>query len=183
MELQPGAKAEKESRPPLVPDWVIRTGGLVGFLLLSLAAVGILGAVVLLPEYTRLKNDEYRRDCEAATVKDLQSLIKVHGRFFADVPQDPVELSRLAMSICSYVPTSETVIPIRSRLPSTPGMVKINPAPRPPKPDDVLIRYSARVENPATRRGLCLIAGGLMLAAMFLYSTPGRRKKLLAQPS
>ncbi len=178
MELQPGERAEKESRPPLLPDWVIRTGGLVGFLLLSLAAVGILGAVVLLPEYTRLKNDEYRVQCEAATVKDLESLVKTNERFFAAVKGgDPVETSRLAMSICSYVPTNETVIPIRSRLPSTPGVVKINPAPRPPKPDDMLIRYSARVENPATRRGLCLIAGGLMLAAMFLYATPGRRRQ------
>ena len=178
MEPQPGAKAEKESRPPLVPDWVIRTGGLVGFLLLSLSALGILGAVVLLPEYTLLKNEQYRRDCEAAAVQDLQSLIKANGRLAAAIRDDAVEIGRLAMSICDYVPTNETVIPIHSRIsPSTPGIVKINPAPRPPKPNDALIRLSARVENPATRRGLCLIAGGLILAAMFLYSTPGRRKQ------
>jgi len=153
-------------------------GRLVGFVLLVGPAMAAVGAVVLLPPYARLAQRQYRRDCERARTARLEAVSDAQQQLIAALPHDKVLTARLAMRQESLWPEREVVVVDPGR-PSErpPGMIPASAAPDPPPPDGVLIRWAAKLADPATRRGLFILAAGTMLAAMLLFAPPSRYRQ------
>jgi len=57
--------------------------------------------------------------------------------------------------------------------PLPPGVVVPPSAPRPALPPEWLVRAAQKLQNPGRRRGLLLLATGLVITALFLFA-PGR---------
>ena len=153
-----------------LPRWLCALGRLIGFLVLAGPAVVILAGVVLLPEYAQWKNDQYQRDLVAAQTADLETLRDVQEGMIDAATHDPVYVKALAMHLCNLWPTGEQVLEAAAASGYTPGVAVLTPHPRPAPPDDPYLRVAAKVQNPPTRRGLLLIAGGLMLFAVLLFA-------------
>jgi hypothetical protein len=180
-------EATAEEKTFFFPRWFRAVCRLVGFLLLALPAVGILAALVLLPEYAAWKNDVYQRDLVAAETADLESLKEAQERLVQAAYDDPVFIKRLAMWNLNLLPANEQVLD--SLLPPAPppGRVTIVPHPRPAPPDDPFLRAAAKVSLPpdatspeyqeraGTRRGLFVVSAGLLLFAVLLFG-PGARR-------
>ena len=179
------AEEETVDQPQGWPRWVYAFGRLVGFLILTLPAVAILAALILLPEYTAWKQEVYRRDCAAVRTANLESFKEAQEKMVLACYDDPVHIKRLADSICNLKPANEQVLP--SGLPPAPlpGMVTGQPHAPPPEPNDQLIRLGAKVspsdpDTATTRRGLFLVSLALLLFAVLLFGPAARRRK--AQP-
>jgi hypothetical protein len=56
-----------------------------------------------------------------------------------------------------------------------PGAVRLARHPRPRPPRGWMVRAAARAADPATRRGLLLLAGAALAAALFLFAPRERR--------
>jgi hypothetical protein len=183
-------------------------GRLVGFALLALPSLGILAAVVLLPEYAAWKNEVYQRDLVAAQTADLKSLKEAQERMLAAAYEDVTFIKRLAMWNCNLWPTNEQVLDLtppavrgaggsasagrtadvrssggaaRESDGPPPGIIVGEQHPRPAKPDDPFIRAAAKLadnpgkDNAPMRRGLLIVAAGLMLFAVLLFAPAPRR--------
>jgi hypothetical protein len=174
-------------------------GRLVGFALLALPSVGILAAVVLLPEYAAWRNEQYQRDLVAAQTADLRSLKEAQERMLAAAYEDVTFIKRLAMWNCNLWPTNEQVLDLtppgarsaggrsagaRDNDSAPPGIIVGEQHPRPTVPDDPFIRAAAKIadspakDNAPLRRGLLIVAGGLMLFAVLLFAPAPKRSPL-----
>ncbi|HUT61672.1 MAG TPA: hypothetical protein VNA25_27855 [Phycisphaerae bacterium] len=169
---RPGRKAEPAAQRPALLGVL---GRLAGFALLAGPALAILAAVVLLPEYTGMLKDRYERDRVAAETADIEALRNAQERMVNAAREDVVFIKRLAMWYCNLWPSDEAVLDSPAQSGPPPGMVVTNPHPRPAPPDERLMGLASRLENPPTRRGLLLVAGGLMVAGMLLFGAAPRR--------
>jgi len=147
----------------------------VTFCLLAATAMAVFAAVLLLPEYARLRQVQYQLARQQATMATLRSLIEGNERYIAELPHDAVLTKRLAMNELGYWPQDEVVVLTAGgpRQPS-PGMVVAPAAPEPQPPADFLIDAARRVADPPTRRGLLLLAVVGLVAALLLF--PGGRE-------
>ncbi len=161
-----GTKAEKT--PPIKPI----ASGLAFCLLAGLGAV-IAAGVVLLPPYARMKLTQYRRDCLTAKVADEQAALAAYDRMIAAAPHDPVLTQRLAMNQLGMAPRQAMVDRVSNV--ETPGVVRIHHTPRPTPPSGWVMRTARRLQKPRLRRGLLLLAGMSVLAAVLLFLLPDRR--------
>lgn len=167
------------AKPPASDDWLAklrRVMGLLAFLTLASIAMCILGAVVLAPEYAAMVHDQYARDCKAVQTEQLKALIAAQNRMEAAASQDVDFIKRLAEWYCDLLPTNEEIKPSGFGAPP-PGIIIPAKIPNPVQTQNVLTRIAEKLQNAGTRRGLCLVAGGLMLAAMSLFSGLGSRKR------
>ena len=179
MALQRGREAEGTEPPPTL-GFLYATGRMVGFLMLTVPAMLVVAAVVLIPEYSRLRAAQYEHDLEATTNADLQTAIDAHDRLNSGLQEDDTLIKRFAMSELNLQPRNEYV--------SAGGVASARPVgtitpyrhPRPATPPGWLVSLSAKLEDPPKRRGLLLVATGALLGAMFLFSPPekyGRREE------
>jgi len=176
------------------PRWFRTLAKLAGFLLLTLPAVGIVAALVLLPEYAAWKNDVYQRDVAAAQTADLEAYKEAQEQVVLAAYNDPVLVKALAEWSLNLLPSNEQILESRLPPPPPPGHVTIVPHPRPAPPDDPFLRAAAKVSLPAdekspqykeraaTRRGLFAVSAGLLLFAVLLFG-PGAKRGLGRQPA
>ncbi|MFP4140381.1 MAG: hypothetical protein ACLFVH_00525 [Phycisphaerae bacterium] len=161
-----GTKAE--STPPIKP---IASG--LAFCMLAGLGAAIAAGVVLLPPYARMKLTQYRRDCLTAKVADEQAALVAYDRMIVAAPHDPVLTQRLAMNQLGMTPRLAVVERVSSV--ETPGVVRIHHTPRPPRPSGWIMRTARRLQQPRLRRGLLLLAGMSVLAAVLLFLLPDRK--------
>lgn len=154
-------------------------GQLVAFLFLTLPAVSVLAAVVLVPEYSRLKTLEYQRDLLRADNADMAMQVEAQERFNRGLLEDETLVKAFAMSEWNLTPKNEYVLvtPGATTLP----VASITPYrhPRPEPPDSRLAGWAMKLEDPVKKRGIWLMISGSLLAAMFLFSPviENRRKQ------
>jgi len=158
--------------------FVSATGQFVTFCLLAGMAMAVFGAVLLLPEYARLRQAEYQLARQKATIADLESLITGNDRLIAALPDNAVLTKRLAMNELGLWPEDEVVV-ISDRGPrrQSPAVVVTKAAPRPEPPVGWIMDAAKRVANPPTRRGLLLLAVIGLVAAMILFPGAGEQKR------
>ncbi len=154
-------------------------GRLVGFALTAGLAVGLVGAVVLLPAYARVAQARYEQGVQEAQTADLNGLVEAQARMIRDLPRDAVLTSRLKMSQEAAKPDSGAVV---YSLPTVgpgkpPDLVWVDRAPRPDPPPAWLVHVAGRFRRTETRRGLLLVACGALVVAMFLFSAPDKYRR------
>ncbi|MFP4055078.1 MAG: hypothetical protein ACLFV7_14555 [Phycisphaerae bacterium] len=163
-------KCGTRAEPPIVP-----IASLAGFVMLAGLAVAIVAGVVLLPPYARLVRTCYQRDCLAAQVADETAALGAYDRMIAQAPTDPVLTQRLAMNQLGLAPRNARVERTAGGQLTTPGVVEVQPAARPQRPNGWMIRSARRLEQPSLRRGMLLLAGLSLLAGVVLFLLPDRR--------
>jgi len=143
---------------------------LVGFLVLTGAALATIGGVVLLPAYAEMVQTEYQLRCLRADVAEAQAWIAVNERLIADLPYDPVITKRLAISQSGWLPDNElVVVPPGSGQTGPAPLVSVPRQPRPPQPSGTALRLAAGIDMPGARRYLFAAAGVAMLAAVLIF--------------
>lgn len=161
-------------------------GRTVGFTVLGSLSLAILAGVVLLPPYARLVEARYRRDCLQARIADRETLIAVNDRLIRALPQDDVMTRRLARSQSEWIPADEAVAidldpAKRGFAPSQ--IVTVTPHRRPAEPDGWIVRTAAKLQVPARRVALLLLAGVYMLVALFLYAPREKHRRAHPEPA
>ncbi len=174
-----------DEAPRGLPRWACFLGRQIGFLVLAVPAIALVAGVVLLPEYAAWKDDVYKRDMAAAQTADLQAIRDATERMLTAAYDDVVFIKRLAMFNCNLLPSDAKVLD--SHLPEgpPPGVVLGQPHPRPAEPNDAFLRAAAKVapndpRTAPTRRGLLLVAAGLLLFAVLLFGPGARRRPAAA---
>jgi len=147
------------------------------FCLLGGMAMVVLGAVLLLPEYARLRQARHQLARQKATIADLESLITGNDRLITALPDNVVLTKRLAMNELGLWPEDEVVV-ISDRRPrlQSPAMVVTKLAPRPEPPVGWVMDAANRVANPPTRRGLLLLAVIGLIAVVMLFPGAGEQE-------
>ena len=149
----------------------------MGFVLMLALALAVVAGVVLLPPYAKLQQEKYRRDCDALRVAEAQATVEAMDRMLAEAPSDEVLTKRLAWSRLGLYPAGEQVARTTGRgflLSGSPGTLSVIRYPDPPPPDPWLMSLAEKLNQPARRRGLMVLAGCLAVAAMLLLA--GKRK-------
>lgn len=153
-------------------------GRFVGYCLLTFPALAIIAGVVLLPAYANLQDQQHIRDVEQAELADMESAKTAYDRLIEGVRNDPVLVKRLSMNMLRTLPSDEEVWADPAVPPAIPpGLIATHRYPRPDPPSGAAIRIARRLGNPATGRGLFLLATGAMLTAMFLFAPPQKYNK------
>jgi len=147
---------------------------MIGFVALGGFGLAILAGVVMLPAYGRLVRARYQRDCLKAQNARMQTRADA-GAMIIAAENDQMLIRRLAASRLRLQPANEIVI----RDPQNPpagNLIEPVDYPRPPRPGGWVIRVADRLEKRSARRGLFVVAVGLMTAAMFMFLPPQRRR-------
>ena len=168
-----GPKDEPAVDTPRDLNFLFAFGRFVGFLLLAVPALAIVAAVVLLPAYQSMKAMEYQRDRTRAVIATYRDRIKATRRVIEEAPADEQLTLQVRMAQERLLPPNEVVVvdPKAPPMPP-PGSVTGPVRPMPPPPSDALLSMAQKIQSPATKRGLFLLAAAAMLAAMFLFSPP-----------
>jgi len=146
------------------------------FCLLVAAAAGLFGAVIMLPEYARLEEARYQLALQEATNARLRALIESNDRYIAELPHDAILTKRLAMNEFGYWPKDEVVV-LSGEGPAmhSPAGVVPPPLEEPAPPSGWIIATAQRVSHPPTQRGMALLAGLALIAAVLLFPGVARR--------
>ncbi len=167
-----------------------RTGALavfigrgVGYFAMVTVALIILAGVVLLPSLAQLQQTEYRRDCDGKRVQEAVATVAAMDRLLAAAPSDEVLTKRLAWSRLGVLPSNEQISVKRPIIGSpAPGTLSTIRFENPPPPDPWINRLAMKVQIPAYRRGLIVMAGCLALAAMLLFAPhPTQKSEIVAE--
>ena len=168
-----GTKDKTQSQPARARSFWPGLVRAVGFCALTGAAGAILAGVVLLPAAAELAWTKYQRDCDAVCLAEAQATVDALGRLQQEIASDEVLARRLAWSHLGLVPRNEvSVTGTASSAEPLPGTIPSVDSPDPPKPGGWVIASARRVTRPATRRGLLVLAGSLVLSAMLMFG-PG----------
>lgn len=148
-----------EASPPAGPGrWVL-------FVVSVGAAMALVAGVVLLPAYAALRRAEWERDCLAAQARAARAEIAAYDRMLDAAPDDPVLTKRLAITQLGLQPRREKVV-YEGSVPR-PAVLEL-PAEDAPTPPAAWVQTAAsRLRRPRTRRGVLLLAAGMLSAALF----------------
>jgi len=175
---RPGQKDNPSACEPRGGSGVPAAGQLLGFVLLSAAALAIFAAIVLIPAWSRHEQARYERDLLAARREDARSAIETYDRLIEAAPGDQVLTKRLARHELGLYPRDEVVVIDPGAAPAPPpGAISYPKAPRPDPPPAWLVGLGNRLSKAPLRRGLLLMAAAAMLAALFLFTSASRRPK------
>lgn len=155
-------------------DRLIRWGAFVG--LVGLAML-IIAGVVWLPNIARLRQLEHQRACQELRIKEAEATIAAMQRLISEVPTNEVLTKRLAWSKLGLLPSNEAW-PLHTNVPPPPTPGSLSPIryPDPPAPNANIDQWAQKVQSPAYRRGLLVLAGSMIVAAMLLFPAPVRRR-------
>lgn len=149
---------------------------MTGLLITAGTAMALLAAVVLLPAWYWREQARIQRDELAAKVSTQQAYVEYKQGLVEALKRDPRQNAQLLMRQQHvHLPDEE---PVDVPAPADPPVIQMLAARAPkPQPGDPLIMHLAeRVIDPATRRGMLLVAGILMVMAMMLFQPPEQRK-------
>jgi hypothetical protein len=150
-------------------------------------ALTILAGVVLLPPHARLQTLEHQRDCRAVRLQEARDTCAAMDRLLTVGVLDPVLTERQARGVLGWFPTGEVVVidpNIRPEIAS--GVLSPVRYPDPPAPAGWDMDLARKVQAPARRRGLFVLASAMMLAAVLIFAPPSfrlRPKRPLAPPA
>ncbi len=148
-------------------------GRFVGFMLLAGPALAIIAGIVLLPAYKSMKTTQYERDCRRSANAQYKEYLDAVNRQIAEAPEDEQFTLRLRMEQGRLMPPGEVAIEVPNDPGEhPPGTIYAAPSTKPAPPSGLLLTMADRVADPATRRGLLLLAAVAMLAALFLFAPP-----------
>jgi hypothetical protein len=148
---------------------------MIGFVTLAGLALAILAGLVLLPAYAQWSEVVHERDCQKVAVAEHEATVEAQRRLLEALPDNDVLTKRLALSQGELMPGKEVVVQKPGATRSQPDVIQPIHYQRPPRPDNWLLTLAGKVQKPATRRGLLLLAAGTLLTAMFLFAPPDRR--------
>ncbi len=174
--MERGTSSQRQDAPNGL-GFLYAMGRFVGFCLLAVPALLIVASVVLLPAYQGMLNTLHQRDCIRADNQAIKAYIEQTERLIRQAPEDEQFTLRLRMAYDRVVTPNEVVVEDPSLQPSVPGVVRVVAAPKPPPPSNLLLSMADKVQNPSTRRGLFLLAGLAMLAAVFLFAPAEKYKQ------
>ncbi len=151
--------------------WIRRSA----FLGLAGLAMAILAAVVLLPDYARLRRLQHQRRWQELRVQEARASVAGMDRLLADLPTDEVLTKRLAWSKLGMMPSNEAW-PIETRLSAPPAPGTLSPVryPEPPAPNRLWNSLARQLQRPAYHHSLLLLAGGMLISAFLLFAPPRR---------
>jgi len=182
--MERGKKDDAGRQWPLPIRAMFTTGRMVGFMVLAVPAIVIFAVVVLIPQSARLQSAVYERNLERADKADLAALRDAYGRLNLALLEDETLVKRVAMSELNLQPKDEYVCFNPDVAANPVGTITMRPAPRPATPGGWITVLANRLEDPAKRRGLLLLAAGALLAALFVFSAPEKyRGKKPANPA
>ncbi|HUS47003.1 MAG TPA: hypothetical protein VM098_02700 [Phycisphaerae bacterium] len=174
----------EQSRPARPTGLLFAVGRLVGFSLFAGLATTIFAGIILLPPYASYVQARYERDCLAAEVADLAALVATKDRFIAAMPHDRVFAKTLMMSHARITPPDEVVLTDPKAQPVAPSeSVYAKRHPRPAQPEGPLLQMAGKIERPAVRRGLCVLAALSLAMALFLFSSPKKYRRRAPRPA
>ena len=148
----------------------------VMFCLLAGAAVGLFGAVLLLPEYAKCRQTQYQQARKELASARLDGYIAGYEQINAELPHDAVLIKRLTMNELGYWPKDEVVV-LSNKGPCahSPATVVVPTTPEPTPPAGWVMTVAQRVADPPTKRGLILLSVVGLVAAVLLF--PGGAKQ------
>ena len=151
------------------------------FILIVLPGMAIPAAVYLLPTYRGMVVAEHERDCVHARTQAFQDFLTRNDEFIRTLPEDELHTRRLIIMQNRLAMENEVVVEDPNLPPAIPpGMVSL-PEPRMPSaPDNQFLALAGRLDDVRTRRGLLLLWGLTMVAAMLVFTPSGSRKADLA---
>jgi len=129
-------------------------GRAVGFILLAGPALAIIAALVLLPAHARLVRTHHKLAVRKTQIRRAEMLADANNRLIRAIPNDRSLARRLVLrTVCSQL---------------------LRPAPPqfPPRPSGWLLDVAYRLQKPALRRGVFVVACLTLAAAMFLFAPP-----------
>ncbi|MFW6153907.1 MAG: hypothetical protein ACOC95_01705 [Planctomycetota bacterium] len=151
-------------------------GRLLGFAIVAGMALALLATVVVLPAWARL--DKARADREALVYRTAvyDRLIAYRTELIDAVKTDPLQTERLLMAQRNYRRPGEAVYALDDVPADPPVLQAIKAQLPPPRPTSAtLATLSRRVQRPATRRGVLLLSGLLMVLATVMFLPPRHR--------
>jgi hypothetical protein len=144
--------------------------------------LAVLAGVVLLPVCGRLADMQHRLGCLRASATDAQAQVRANQGLIRALPEDEILTMRLARSELEWLPTDEMVVIDPARRPAgPPALVTVPRHPRPDRPNQRFMHIAAKLEEPAMRRSLVLLAAWGFLAGILLspgHSQPQATGKL-----
>jgi hypothetical protein len=155
-------------------------GRMVAFLILAIPAVAMLGALVLLPAWISHQNTLYDGEMLKAEIADTQLRIAGNEAGIKAADNDHIYQKRLAISLLGLLPPDEVIVDNPNLPPSTPGVVKLTPHPRPSRPDDWFYQMGVRLQNRRTQLGLAALSFAALAAGIFIFPTP---RKYIPKPA
>jgi len=147
-----------------------------GFVLVAAASLVVAAAAVWLPAWARRQAAWDQRDRLRAVAAANDKLIHYRCATAEAIRCDPVHTRLLLMAQQNYSTPGELVVPVEGA--AADGAVSEFLQVPPPRRQSALLRFLAgRIDNPRARRGLLVVAGGLMVTAFvgFLPREPGGR--------
>ncbi len=151
-------------------------GRVIGFLMMAVPAMAILAGVVVVRPYASMLQAEYDEACTQARVADAEAQVQANERLITTLPTDQVLTKRLAESQLPVTPQHEMIIPSVAPFAglkrSMPDLVVPEPSPRPAPPPQWFMTAAGKLQNPATRRSLLLLALGGLITAVYLFTPP-----------
>ena len=170
----------------------------LGFVLLAGAGLGLLAGVVLVPAWADAQRADYERGCLAAEIADARAHSRALGRL-----ADALEAGRDETLVQRHLARYLNLRPPGHALPVSPAwagngpagapdepsaarggrapaataeaVVLYEPHPRPPPPSPRVQALAARLQRPALRRGLLLLAALAIAASLLLFPPPRAR--------
>jgi hypothetical protein len=149
----------------------------LGVLITAGVAMAILAAVVLLPAWQRRELARVQRDDLARQVRVQRELVQYKQGLMEAVKRDPRQTAQLLIQQQHYHLADEASIPLDA--PADPPLAQMLAAraPQTPAPAALVMNLAQRAGDPATRRGMLLVAGVLMVAAMLLFQPPQTKER------
>jgi hypothetical protein len=155
-------------------------GRMVAFLILAIPAISILAALILLPAWISHQNTWYDGEMRKAEIADTQLRIAGNEASIKAADSDRIYQKRLAISLLGLLPPDEVIVDNPNLAPSTPGVIKITPHPRPSRPDDWFYQMGLRLQDRRTQVELAILSFAALAAAIFIFPTP---RKYIAKPA
>ncbi len=175
--MEHGTSNESPRQLSLIVRGLLALGRFIMFLVLAVPAMAIVAAVILLPAYQGLLGTQYQRDCLKSDLAVYESTITKRDQMIQQAPEDEQLTANIAMAQTGMVPKNVVVLydPDGPKIPA-PGQILSTAQPHPPKPSGLAMTMADKVQDPSTRRGLFLLAGMGMLAALFLFASDERQQ-------
>ncbi len=153
-------------------------GRMVGFILLSGAAVAAFAAVVLVPEYAELLHARQGLSAQAGRTDEMERQIRANERYIQGILSDPVLNKRLAMFQGDLWPGNSSVALCPAEATDTPPLVpRVAPAAPPEPPPAWVLQAAERLQRPRVARGLLLLSLMSLGTATFLFAPPHRYRR------
>lgn len=156
-------------------------GRFVGFVLFAGPALLIVAAIVLLPAYQKMQMVAHERDCERQRIESYQQHIRKQQELLSRAPEDAQVTRVAAMEMLRLSPRNEVVVEDPTMPKIAVGTIFVTPQAQPDLPSGWLVDMAGKIQDPATRRGLFLLAAVAMLAAVFLFAPPGSYRRKSAE--